>query len=554
MWGGPVEDARTVWPLLVTAFEIFLKVVYSAGAVAVALYGLNALWLTLELLLRPRRAAPLQSEGNCGLDWPAVTVQLPIYNERHVVTRLVDAVAALDYPRDRLQIQILDDSDDDTVALSDEAARTWRQRGVDIDVVRRPLRTGYKAGALAFALPAARGEYIAIFDADFLPAPDFLQRTMSAFLAPGSADIAFVQARWDHVNRDYSLLTRCQALALDGHFGVEQPARRAAGYAFGFNGSAGVWRRSAIEDPRVGGWSADTLCEDLDLAYRAQLAGWRGDFVDEVAAPAELPPQLIAFKRQQARWAKGSVQTLRKLGGRVRRSGWPLPTRIAALFHLGNYLIHPMLLLLLLVTVPMVLLSVHVPTPLAALSLASFGPPLLYAVSQRRLHPDAWLANYLALPLLMFFGMGLSLGNSRAVWQGLRRSGGNFARTPKFHVQHSGDAWRHSSYRLSISGETVIEGFLALYAGLGIWGAWRLGNAWAAAFMALFALGFGLMFGVEVGQSRAPRHARLASRPAPARAAVSVHAKPVTQPLQSPRAAATESFQVAGRNSGDLGD
>jgi len=505
-----VEHARTAAPLLVALFESLLKVAYTAGAVAIAFYGINAFWLTLELLLRPRRVEAAPAE----VEWPAVTVQLPIYNERHVVTRLVDAAAALEYPREKLQIQIIDDSDDDTVALSDEVALVWKGRGVDVEVVRRTVRTGYKAGALAFALDDARGEFIAIFDADFVPAPDFLQRVIPSFLAPGSEDIGFVQARWDHLNRDYSLLTRCQALALDGHFGVEQPARRAAAYAFGFNGSAGVWRRETIEAHSVGGWSADTLCEDLDLAYRAQLAGWRGDFVDGVAAPAEVPPQLIAFKRQQARWAKGSVQTLRKLGGRVWRSDWPLPKRIAALFHLGNYLIHPMLLLMLLVTVPIVLLNVRVPTPLAALSLASVGPPLLYAVAQRRLHADEWVAHFLALPLLMLFGMGLSLGNARAVWQGLRRDGGSFARTPKFHVQQSGDAWRQSSYRLPISGETLFEGLLALYASLGVWGAWQRSNAWAAAFLALFALGYGLMFCVEVWQSRAPRTTRRMHHPA----------------------------------------
>ncbi len=494
--------------MLVIAAESLLKFVYVAGAISVALYGLNALWLTLELWRRPRPAytpPPVQNE------WPRVTVQLPIYNERHVVTRLVNAVAALDYPHNKLQIQLLDDSDDDTRALADDVAAAWRARGVNISVVRRPERTGYKAGALAYAMDDATGEFIAIFDADFLPTPDFLRRVLPSFLAAGSGDVAFVQARWDHVNRNYSPLTRCQALALDGHFGVEQPARSAAGYAFGFNGSAGVWRRAAIEDPAVGGWSADTLCEDLDLAYRAQLAGWRGAFVDQVAAPAEVPPQLIAFKRQQARWAKGSVQTLRKLGGRVWRSPWSLTKRIAALAHLGNYLIHPMLLLLLLVTVPIVWLNVPVPAPLAALSFTSLGPPLLYAFAQRRLHADAWLPNFLALPLLMLFGMGLALGNSIAVWHGLRSTGGSFARTPKFHVQASADEWRQSSYRLPISRETLLEALLALYAGAGVVGAVYWGNLWAAAFLSLFALGFTLMFGIEVWQSRGP-----AMQPSPA--------------------------------------
>ncbi len=449
-----MENAGSLWALLADAGVVLLKSLYIGGAIAIAIYGLNALWLVLELWLRPRVAV---AHGQPA-EWPSVTVQLPIYNERHVVTRLVEAVAALDYPADRLQIQILDDSDDDTAALADCAAALWQARGVDICVVRRPERTGYKAGALAYALAQSKSDFIAIFDADFLPQPDFLQRVMAVFTAPSSDDVAFVQARWAHVNRNYSPLTLCQALALDGHFGVEQPARRAAGYAFGFNGSAGVWRRAAIEQPTVGGWSAETLCEDLDLAYRAQLAGWRGEFVADVAAPAEVPPQLIAFKRQQARWAQGSVQSLRKLGGRVWRSGWPLPKRMAGLIHLGNYLIHPMLLLMLLVTVPIVLLNVQVPAPLAALSLASLGPPLLYAAAQRRLHPQEWLGNFAALPLLMLFGMGLSLGNTRAVWKGLRTEGGDFKRTPKFHVQQRADEWRQSSYRLPVAGESCGRG------------------------------------------------------------------------------------------------
>ncbi len=499
-----METFQSTWPVAASLVTIVLKFAYSVAAVAIALYGINALWLTFELLMRPRRP-DLQEQP---ADWPFVTVQLPIYNERHVVTRLVDAVASLDYPNDKLQIQVLDDSDDETAALADAAAAKWQLRGVDVTVVRRTLREGYKAGALAYALPFAQGEFIAIFDADFIPAPDFLRRVIPSLLAPGKENLAFVQARWEHVNRNYSWLTRCQALALDGHFGVEQPARCAAGYAFGFNGSAGVWRRNAIEETRVGGWSADTLCEDLDLAYRAQLAGWRGDFVDQVAAPAEVPPQLIAFKRQQARWAQGSVQTLRKLGGRVWRSDWPLAKRIAAIFHLGNYLIHPLLLMMVLVTVPIVILGIHVPAPIAFLSIVSLGPPLLYAVSQRRLHPAVWLANFAALPLLMLFGMGLSLGNSKAVWKGLRTRGGVFARTPKFHVQRRDDEWRKSNYRLPISSEAIGEGLLSLYAWIGVWAAASRGDLWGAAFLSLFALGFGLMFGLGLWQNRAPRHAR----------------------------------------------
>jgi cellulose synthase/poly-beta-1,6-N-acetylglucosamine synthase-like glycosyltransferase len=237
----------------------------------------------------------------------------------------------------------LDDSTDQTTAIARRQAALWRARGINVRVLHRTDRRGYKAGALANAFPYARGEFIAIFDADFVPTADFLQQTVPRFLHPQNADIGFVQARWGHLNAGYSALTRCQALALDGHFVVEQSARQSAGYPFGFNGSAGVWRRACIEDARVGGWQTDTLCEDLDLSYRAQLAGWRPLYLNDLEVPAEIPPQLLAFKRQQFRWAKGSVQTLKKLGRAVWSSRWSTPARLAAILHLGNYLIHPLL-------------------------------------------------------------------------------------------------------------------------------------------------------------------------------------------------------------------
>jgi len=506
---------------------VLLQGVYTVGAVALALYGLNALWLTIEMLVRGRQnlaraipdATPIPEipAPNAALpdhDLPAVTVQLPIYNERYVVERLLEATAALDWPRDRLQIQLLDDSEDETVAIAADVVRRLRDQGVNVEQVRRPQRTGYKAGALAWGMASATGDFIAIFDADFVPTPDFLRRTIPAFLGgmtlSGAIDpaidpgqVAFVQARWDHLNPDYSLLTRSQALALDGHFGVEQPGRNAAGYPFGFNGSAGVWRRAAIEDPRVGGWQADTLCEDLDLAYRAQLAGWQGVYLKDVAVPAEVPPQLLAFKRQQYRWAKGSVQTLVKQTANVLRSHWNLRQKAAALAHLGNYLIHPALLAILLTAVPLQLLDAPPAAPLGALSLASFGPPLLYFVAQRTIAGRRWLHRLLVLPVLMLFGVGVALNNSLAVWSGLRTRGGDFARTPKFHVEKSRDDWRASDYRLQVSRVTIAELALALYALAGVAGAWMNHDLWSAFFMGLYVAGFGAIACTDLWQSSA---------------------------------------------------
>jgi cellulose synthase/poly-beta-1,6-N-acetylglucosamine synthase-like glycosyltransferase len=380
---------------------LILQILYTLCTVGLAVYSLNALWLVWQA----RRARP-QPTPAAPAAWPAVTVQLPLYNERHVAERLIDACARLDYPADKLEIQVLDDSDDATAPLIDACAQRWQQAGRHVRVVRRTSRTGYKAGALAHALPAARGEFIAIFDADFLPPPAFLRATLPHFYAADGDNLAFVQARWEHLNRDYSPLTRGQALALDGHFAIEQAGRQAAGYMLGFNGSAGVWRRAAIEDPAVGGWQQDTLCEDLDLSYRAQLAGWRARYCNELEAPAEIPPQLAAYKRQQFRWAKGSIQTLRKLGGRVWRSARPPGQRIAGLVHLGSYLDAPA------AAAPaaghpadpaagrrrprrLPLVGLHLAWPAAALR-----------CGQMRLHRSRWWRRWLHLPLLTLLGHG----------------------------------------------------------------------------------------------------------------------------------------------------
>ena len=476
---------------------LILQILYATCVVGLAIYSLNAAWLVWQA----RRARPHPTPPDPDA-WPAVTVQLPLYNERHVAERLIDACARLDYPLDKLEIQVLDDSDDATAALIDACARRWQQAGRTVRVIRRATRTGYKAGALAHALPAASGEFVAIFDADFLPPPNFLRATVPHLCAPNGADLAFVQARWGHLNRDYSLLTRGQALALDGHFAIEQAGRQAAGYMLGFNGSAGVWRRRAIEDPAVGGWQQDTLCEDLDLSYRAQLAGWRSLYRDELEAPAEIPPQLAAYKRQQFRWAKGSIQTLRKLGGQVWRSDIPSALRISGIVHLASYLVHPLLLLLLLVIPPILLLGGEPISPIPLVGLTSLGPPLLYAAGQIRLHRAHWLQNWLHLPLLTMLGLGVCLNNSFAVWQGWTTHGGEFQRTPKFRVQHAGEGWRASAYRLPVDRIMLGELFLVAYS---LFAAYLIAtrDGWfSALFMLLYAASFGTVVGVTLWQNR----------------------------------------------------
>jgi cellulose synthase/poly-beta-1,6-N-acetylglucosamine synthase-like glycosyltransferase len=481
-----------------------LQLLYGLCAAGLALYSLHALWLVWQLRkIKPGVTPPEPAS------WPTVTVQLPIYNERYVAERLIEACAALDYPRHLLQIQVLDDSTDDTATIIDRSVAYWRTQGCDVTAVRRSKRHGYKAGALAYALPFATGDFIAIFDADFRPEPDFLRRIIPEFMHTGAAQIGFVQGRWGHLNRDYSPLTQSQALALDGHFAVEQAGRQAAAYFFGFNGSAGVWRRTCIEDAQTGGWQADTLCEDLDLSYRAQLAGWQPRYINDIVAPAEVPPQLNAYKRQQFRWAKGSIQTLRKLGGRVWRSDRPLSTRLAAIVHLGSYLLHPMLLLLLLTIPPLLLLGGATPSPLALLGLTSLGPPLLYAVGQRRLDDARWWRRWAYLPLLTLLGMGVCLNNSLAVWQGMRTRGGDFQRTPKFRVEQANDRWWSSTYALPLDRTMAAEIGLMLYALVAAW--LVAGNSgWlSAAFMLLYAVSFAAIVGVSLWQNRPGRAAPL---------------------------------------------
>ena len=490
-----------------------LQLLYLIGVLGLTIYGGNALWLTWQRQRAQRKPAPTCKTHP--QQWPPVTVQLPIYNERHVAERLIDACARLDYPADRLQIQVLDDSTDDTRAIVLRRVHYWRRKGLDIAAIHRTDRSGYKAGALRHAFAQARGDFVAIFDADFAPPRDFLLLTIPHFLQPGDERVGFVQSRWGHLNEAYSPLTRAQTLALDGHFVVEQAGRQAAGYPFGFNGSGGVWRRHCIADPAVGGWQTDTLCEDLDLSYRAQLAGWQPRYLNEVVAPAEVPPQLIAFRRQQFRWAKGSIQTLRKLHGRVWASGWSWQARLAGLIHLGSYLIHPLLLTLLLVALPLMLLGIDPAPHLTVLSLASFGPPLLYAVAQRTLHPHVWLKRWAYLPLLMLLGTGLSLNNSIAVWQGLFRQGGQFLRTPKFHVESTADVWQRSSYRLPLDAVWFGEVGLLIYALAAAYVAIDTGTWGSAPFMLLYALGYGLMVVVGLWQARRPAPNTKRPRPTP---------------------------------------
>lgn len=438
---------------------------YVLLAIVAALHAGHRLWL-LALYLRHRGAV---SRPRLPEDLPHVTVQLPVYNERDVVERLVRAVAALDWPADRLEIQLLDDSDDDTGDRARGALEEARGRGIPVLHLRREDRAGFKAGALAVGLERARGELIAIFDADFVPAPDFLRALVPWFADPR---VGMVQARWGHLNAGTSWLTRAQAALLDGHFLVEHSARHRSGRWFNFNGTAGVWRRTCIED--AGGWRADTLTEDLDLSYRAQLAGWNFVYDPEHVVPAELPERLSAFRSQQHRWAKGSIEVARKLVRPIVGAGrFPLSVRLEAVAHLTANLSWPFgLALAVLLPVLVLVMPEGTPAALAPLlgvsTLVNLG---FYAVSTRWRPWDVVLA--------VLLGLGLAVNQTLAVAEGLMGRRTAFIRTPK-----SGGG--RGSYRLRVLGPVPVEialGVLALVA------ATRGGGA--APFLVMFAVAFG---------------------------------------------------------------
>lgn len=460
----------------------FLSAIYTLAALLLAIYGFNSMVLILLYLrhrwdtnYHPPLAAP-----------PPVTVQLPIYNEVHVVERLIDAVARLDYPRDRLQIQVLDDSTDETTILAGACVDRHRARGVDIELIHRTERTGFKSGALKRGLETAKGEFIAIFDADFVPTPNFLRQTLPYFLK--RPRLGLIQTRWGHLNADYSPLTRAQAIALDGHFVVEQTARQRAGLFMNFNGTAGIWRKECIRD--AGGWRTDTVSEDLDLSYRAQLAGWEFLHLPQVTSPAEIPPQLGAFKRQQFRWAKGSIQCLLKLCRPIMKASRPIFVRLQGLIHLGGYLCHPLMLILLLATLPLMLWNGRLHLPLTYLSLASLGPPILYVISQRTLYCD-WLKRLAYLPVLLLLGIGIALNNTCAIYEALAGCRNRFLRTPKFCLEGPSDRWADSRYALPFSWMTLGEALLTLYSLIAISVALGRGNLYAIPFLLLYAGGFG---------------------------------------------------------------
>ena len=492
---------------------LVVAVLYALALGVLLVYGLNHLALAWRFAREEgqRSAQPIRSPRTA---WPTITVQLPLYNERAVAARLIDACAQFDYPADRLDIQVLDDSADETRALVARRVAYWQDRGVDIQHLHRTDRSGFKAGALAEGLKTARGEYVAIFDADFVPPPDVLTRLLDGFQRDGKDDpqIGLVQARWGHLNAEASWLTRAQALLLDAHFVIEQGVRSAAGWLLNFNGTAGLWRRACIDE--AGGWRAATLTEDLDLSIRAQLAGWRLRYVGTIEVAAELPETFAAWRQQQFRWTKGTAETAKLLTGPVWRAPLSRAAKTEARLHLTSGGVYPAILLAAL-THPLVLVAHALGQGVSDAVLALMAPGVLglagvaaaHLLAQHTLYPDA-LRRMLAFPLFLASTLGLAVSNTRGVLEALIGRTSAFVRTPKQGDSVPAAVLAGAALGDEVGGDSAaapapvrsskrvrvrwIEATLAVYSSLGLMAILATGVYAALPFQVLFALGFAM--------------------------------------------------------------
>ena len=460
------------------AFDMALLIPYFVVLILLATYGVHR--YTLVYLYYKNKKNQTTEPEQKFVELPCVTVQLPIFNEQFVIDRLLQAVCRLNYPREKLDIQVLDDSTDETVDVARGLVEHYAAQGYPVTYHHRSNRAGFKAGALHAGLKSASGDFVAIFDADFVPPPDFLERTIHHFT---SENVGMVQTRWTHINRHYSFLTEVEAILLDGHFVLEHSGRARSNVFFNFNGTAGVWRRKAIED--AGGWQHDTLTEDTDLSYRAQLKGWKFIYRQDVECPAELPVEMTAFKTQQARWAKGLIQTGKKILPRVLKSDQPFRVKLESWYHLTANLSYPLMVIrfyqgwfqMLYIDVPLFLASTF--------SISSF-----YLVSQRELFPKTWPRALLYLPFLMALGIGLTVTNTCAVIEALIGKQTAFARTPKYRVESKKDRVQAAKYRKRLGWVPWIEMLIGGYFALTVYYALQNENYLTVPFLMLFVVGY----------------------------------------------------------------
>src|SRR5437016_13344708 len=469
-----------------------MMIPYFIVLLVLAVYGLHRYWLVYDYFVYSRNIPPAPPPV---ADWPRVTVQLPIFNERYVIERLVEAVSRFDYPHELLDVQVLHDSTDETCEIARACVERHAAQGMPIVYIHRTNRQGYKAGALENGLKTAKGEFVAIFDADFLPEPAFLRRTIPYFMNPdGGSKIGMVQTRWTYLNSDYSLLTNVETILLDGHFVVEHGARSRRGTFFNFNGTAGLWRRRAIDD--AGGWEHDTLTEDTDLSYRAQLKGWKFIYRQDVECPAELPVEMTAFKTQQARWAKGLIQTGKKILPSVLKSDQPFRVKLEAWYHLTANLSYPLMVVLSVLLLPAMIIRfyqgwfqmLYIDLPLFLAS--TFSISSFYLVSQRELFPKTWPRALLYLPLLMALGIGLTITNTHAVLEALLGRRTAFARTPKYRVESKRDRINLHRSERPLGWVPWLELLIGGYFALTVYYAIVNENFITVPFLILFVLGY----------------------------------------------------------------
>ena len=492
---------------MVNHLFVMLGWLYTIVAVWLSIYSANALILALLYWVirfhhRTDHKSPLINPGH----WPVVTLQFPIYNERLVARRLIDAAARLDYPVDCLHIQVLDDSTDDTTKLVAEGVEYWTNRGKWITVHHRINRSDYKAGALKEGLKSAAGEFVAIFDADFIPPRDWLKQAIQPFFGPECERVGIVQTRWAHLNDDYSALTLGEALGLDGHFGVDQIVRSSAGLLSSFDGTAGIWRRRCIED--AGNWRGASLAEDLDLSYRAQLCGWKVRYLPDVSAPAEIPTMMIGFKCQQFRWAKGSIQVARLLGLKVLRAPIKPWLKLEGILHITGYMVSPLMLMLLLMTLPLSLWGGDVMRrlPLGWSGIVGLGPPFFYVTSQWALYDrKQWWRWFRRMPLLAMLGIGIAVSNTRGVIEGLIGKKSAFERTPKTGVTRDNNIRPNKiDEQIKADPTSWAELFLCVYALATSILAIHQGNWVGTIFYCLYAAGFAWVGFATLLETRPP--------------------------------------------------
>ena len=475
----------------INGFDVAIMIPYFLVMTILAVYGIHRYALVYNYYKNRKRIAGPPPEISA---WPRVTVQLPIYNEKYVIERLVEAIAAFDYPRELLDIQVLDDSTDETQEVAANCVERYRQLGVPISHIHRDNREGFKAGALQEGLKSARGEFVAIFDADFIPPADFLRRTVPYFI---DQKLAMVQTRWSYINRHYSALTEVEAILLDGHFVIEHSSRFRTGLFFNFNGTAGIWRRIAIED--AGGWQHDTLTEDTDLSYRAQLCGWHFTYLPEIDCPSELPVEMSAFKSQQARWAKGLMQTAKKILPRVLRSEMPTAVKAEAVFHLTANISYPLMVFMSIILLPAMIVRFYqgwvqvliIDLPLFLASTCSISS--FYLAAERALYPKTWKRTFLYLPFVMAVGIGLSVRNALAVIEAIAGIKSEFVRTPKYRVEggaQGAGAWAKKKYHKSAGWLPFAEVGLGLYFAGAVFYALQNENYATVPFLLLFVWGY----------------------------------------------------------------